>query len=127
MESVMSDKGFQSLVDVIRHQAECRGEKTALQFADGDGAALSLSYGELDRRARAIAAQLQQRTPLGSRALLLDRSAFNFVLSFFGCLYAGVIAVPIYAPGSKARNNARVAAVVTDSDPDIVLDRKSVV
>jgi amino acid adenylation domain-containing protein len=122
MTSVVSSKAFQSIVEVLRYHAEFRGDKTALEFASGDeGGEQSLTFAELDRHARAIGGQLQLRVGPGSRALLLDRSGYSFVLSFFGCLYAGVVAVPIYSPGSRARSNARVAAVVADAEPDIVL------
>ena len=57
-----------------------------------------LTRGELDRRARALAARLQARGLAGRRALLLYPPGLEFIAAFFGCLYAGVVAVPAYPP-----------------------------
>ncbi len=53
---------------------------------------------DLDRRARAIAVQLRAHCVPGDRALLVFPAGLDFLTSFFGCLYAGVIAVPAYPP-----------------------------
>ena len=42
----------------------------------------------------AIAAELQDRTVPGERAVLLFPPGLDFISAFFGCMYAGVIAVP---------------------------------
>ena len=39
----------------------------------------------------------------GERALLLYPPGLEFIAAFFGCLYAGVVAVPAYLPGSTGR------------------------
>lgn len=61
------------------------------------------SYGELDSRARIIAGFLQDHARPGDRILLFQPPDIEYVASFFGCLYAGMIAVPLYPlrPGQK--------------------------
>ena len=75
----------------------------------------------LDSRARSIAADLQgTRLWVGERALLLYPAGLEFIAAFFGCLYAGVVAVPSNLPRLN-RPMPRLQAIVTDSRPRAVL------
>ena len=101
-----------TLVAMLRGLAECHGDKVALRFSwngDGEGGS-QLTYHELDVRARAIAAGLQQLGATGHRALVFYRPGLDFITGFFGCLYAGVAAVPVHV-----RMGSRLAAVVPDA------------
>ena len=81
-----------------------------------------LSYAELDRRARAIAVRLRGRAGLGDRAVLLLPSGPDYVAAFFGCLYAGVIAVPAYPPESvRPQHLARIQGILADAQPQVIL------
>ena len=85
-----------NLVEILRRRAQEHPEKVAYIFLeDGEKREDPLTYGELDRRARAIAAQLEKDGLSGERALLLYPPGLDFIGAFFGCLYAGVIAVPL--------------------------------
>src|SRR5690606_5942588 len=81
---------------------------------DGEREGARLTFGELDRRARAIAARLQETTEAGERALILYPPSLDYIASFFGCLYAGVIAVPAYPrdPARLQRTLPRLQAIV---------------
>src|SRR5262249_10989208 len=57
---------------------------------------------DLERRALALGAALQQRGLAGERALILLPPGLAFVDVFLGCLCAGVVAVPA-APPAHAR------------------------
>ncbi len=57
-------------------------------------ATAACSYAELDRRARAVAARLGGALPPGSRVLLVYRPGPDLAGAFYGCLYAGMVAVP---------------------------------
>ncbi|MGW7003243.1 AMP-binding protein [Streptomyces sp. NPDC054933] len=61
-------------------------------------ATAACSYAELDRRARAVAARLGGALPPGSRVLLAYRQGPDFAGAFYGCLYAGMVAVPYLLP-----------------------------
>jgi acyl-CoA synthetase (AMP-forming)/AMP-acid ligase II len=71
---------------------------------DGETEGEQLSYGELDRRSRAIASQLQGLGLSGERALLLYPPGLDYLAAFFGCLYAGVVAVPAYPPRNPTQH-----------------------
>ena len=88
----------------------------------GDDAAVALTYADLDTRARAIAAHLQQRAARTERALLLMPTGVAYVTGFLGALYAGAIAVPAYPPESQRRQHLeRVAGLARDAAPRFIL------
>ena len=61
---------FSTLVDLLHYRAHYQPDKQAYIFLqNGETESGSLTYGELDRQARAIASHLQQWQ--GERALLL--------------------------------------------------------
>ncbi len=79
-----------------------------------------LNRGDLDRRARALAVRLQARGLAGGRALLLYPPGLEFLVAFFGCLYARVVAVPAYPPRPN-RPMGRMMSIVDDARPAAVL------
>ena len=86
-----------NLFDVVRQHASTRPDKVAyVALLDRETETGSLTFGELDRQARIIATYLQQKVSVGDRVLLLYPAGLDFVAGFFGCLYAGMIAVPTY-------------------------------
>lgn len=110
-----------TLVELLRLRAEHHGNDSAFSYAvDGEQELEELTYGQLDTRARAVAARLQQSGLTGSRAILLYPSGLEFLEAFFGCLYAGVIAVPAYPP-RRNRNAGRIEQVVRDAEASVVL------
>ncbi|PRD26217.1 UNVERIFIED_CONTAM: lgrB [Trichonephila clavipes] len=112
-----------TLVQALRRRAEQAPERLALRFlAEDDGEGVLLSYAELDQRARTIAAALQARAGFGERAVLLFPSGPDYVAAFFGCLYAGVIAVPAYPPESaRPHHQQRLLSIVADAEPRLIL------
>src|SRR4051812_22166899 len=112
---------FPTLVDAVRWWAEQRPEHVALAFLpDGEQERARLTYADIDRAARRTAAGLRQLAAPGDRVLLCCSSSPDFVSSFLGCLYAGIIAVPVPAPGTT-RHIDRLAGIVADSGATLVL------
>ena len=112
-----------SLVQALAQRAAQTPDKIALRFlADAPGEQAVLSYRDLDRRARTIAAALQARAGFGDRAVLLFPSGPDYVAAFFGCLYAGVIAVPAYPPEStRHHHQQRLLSIIDDAEPRLLL------
>lgn len=81
------------------------------------------SYQEIHARAASIAHSLLHVTKPGSRALLLYPPGLEYVAAFFGCLQAGVIAVPAYPPNplQLERSLSRLRGIARDADPAVVL------
>ena len=93
-----------TLVELLQHRCKTRPERIVYTFlADGETESGNLSYEELDRQARAIAVQLQHLRAGGSRAILVYpyTAGLEFIAAFFGCLYAGVVAVTDNPPRSS--------------------------
>lgn len=86
---------------------------------------LELTYGELDRRARAVAAMLQECAAPGERALLVYPTGPDYMAAFLGCLYAGIIAVPAYPP-EFGRQAGRLEAIALDCRPVLALTTSEV-
>jgi acyl-CoA synthetase (AMP-forming)/AMP-acid ligase II len=110
-----------TLVEVLRARADAEGDRVAFTFlADGEREAARWSCAELDRRARAIGAHLQARLAAGDRVVLAYPPGLDFIAAFFGCLYAGMIAVPMPMPNPR-RPGERLSAVAEDCRPAMQL------
>jgi len=121
VESFVYASEFPTYVDLLRHRALQQPNQYAYTFlVDGEKEELNVTYEELDRKARAIAAVLQRTVAPGDRALLLYPSGLDYVFAFYGCLYAGVAAVPAYPP-SQNKHLARIQAIIADAQAKIVL------
>lgn len=113
--------GPPNLVDLLRHLAVHKGDELAFAYlVDGENEEISITYAELDRQARGIAAWLQAYGLQGQRAMLLYPPGLEFITAFFGCLYAGVVAVPAYPPRMN-RSLARIQAIAADCDARVAL------
>jgi acyl-CoA synthetase (AMP-forming)/AMP-acid ligase II/acyl carrier protein len=118
-EVVLSE--YSSVVELLRWRALRSRDETAFVFVSDDGRSKqALSYGELDRLARCVAAKVQSRCAPGDRALLLYPHGLDFITGFLGCLYAGVVAVPATAPRSQ-RNAEKLHILIDDLDTRLVL------
>ena len=90
---------FSNIVELLLYRAGVEPDTRAYTYLQADGqVGLTLTYGELDRQARAIAVRLQQLAAPGERAIMLYGPGLEAVPAFFGCQYAGLIAVPIIPP-----------------------------
>lgn len=104
-----------NLVDCLRYWTDQQASQVAFYFTDGEGDDRRLTYAELDAQARAIGAVLADQGVSGERVLLLYPPGLDFVKGFFGCLYAGAVAVPAYPP-RRNRYMARIEAISSDAE-----------
>ena len=95
-----------TLVEVLLRHATERPDATAYVFLREDGAEETLTFGQLARRAQAIAGQLQALTCVGERAILLYQPGLDFIEAILACFFARLVAVPV----APLRNAARAAA-----------------
>ncbi|HEU0077587.1 MAG TPA: fatty acyl-AMP ligase, partial [Longimicrobiaceae bacterium] len=116
-----------TLVELLRSRAQRHPERTAFTFLlDGEQEGESLTYASLEAEARRIGALLLEQGLRGERVLLLVPPGHEFVASYFGCLYAGAVAVPVFPPRHN-RTLGRLLAIVADADARAVLATDEVI
>ncbi|MDG2486578.1 MAG: AMP-binding protein [Roseibacillus sp.] len=109
---------------MLRHRASVDPDKTAFIYLAGDDLDESrLTYGELDREARSIAANLSEHDVVGRPVILLEAPGLQFMAALFGCLYAGAIVVPNYPPAGKETSKAssRFLRIAHDARPSALV------
>ncbi|MEC4574221.1 fatty acyl-AMP ligase [Streptomyces virginiae] len=125
LDAALDQIRHETVVDALRaHAARIPDHPLFTFLPDGEEAEPTLTFAALDAKARAVAASLQTaHVEPGSRALLLFQPGQDFVVAFFGCLYAGVVAVPAYLPhpAQRARGLLRLAGIAEDAQPSAVL------
>lgn len=112
---------LKSLPAVLQHRASTQPDRLAYVFLpDGESEEIQLTYSQLDDRARRIAVAVSDVAAPGDRAVMLYPPGLDFVSAFFGCLYAGVVAVPLYPPRPN-RKLDRLEGVIDDCDAKVAL------
>ena len=121
MSSLKNKIKAATLVDILRNRAREQPNFSIYNFlVDGENEKLDLTYGELEQKAKAIAAYLQSITSPQDRVLLLYPAGLDYITAFFGCLYAGVIAIPAYPPRPNRSLN-RIQNILHNAQTDIAL------
>ncbi len=124
-DAVAAPSTTSTLVDVLRWHAARHPERVHIRLL-ADGGLTSMTYDDLDRDARAVAAGLAGReVPAGSSIAIMLPTGRGYFATFFGALYAGCVPVPIYPPGKPSvleehllrqagvLDNARAVVLVT--------------
>lgn len=117
----MQESPCDSFVDVLRSHARARPDALAYVFVgDTESELARWTFADVDARARAIAVEILARSECGDRALLLYASGIEFIAAFFGCLYAGVVAVPAYPP-RRGRSLERFESIARNAGASLCL------
>jgi amino acid adenylation domain-containing protein len=132
MSNINSDPGLaadpdpSTMIDILRRRGVHQEHRLAYTFlVDGEAEKIDLTYGELDRRSRAIGASLQLAQAAGAPVLLLYPPGLEFITAFLGCLYAGAIAVPAYPPRLN-RSQLRLQKIIEDTQATVSLTTRAV-
>lgn len=114
---------FASIVEALRTHAEEGCPSTVSYVIDGEHETESLSFAQLDRRAAALAAVLQEYGASGERVIVIQPPGLHYMASVLGCFYAGATLVPAFTPASMraARAAARLRAIAHDARARFVL------
>ncbi|SPM39751.1 Acyl-CoA synthetase (AMP-forming)/AMP-acid ligase II [Mycobacterium numidiamassiliense] len=113
-----------NLVKHVEKWAKVRGSKLAYRFIDysteRDGVERDIVWSDFSARNRAVGARLQQVTQPGDRIAILCPQNLDYLIAFFGALYAGRIAVPLFDPAEPG-HIGRLHAVLDDCTPSTIL------
>jgi acyl-CoA synthetase (AMP-forming)/AMP-acid ligase II len=121
---MIENRKVNTLVELLQYQAIHQPTKKAYIFlADGKEERNNLTYFELDKKVRAVARKLQILGATGERALLLYPPGLEFIVAFYSCLYAGVIAVPVPPPDATRlkRTLPRIQSILKDAQASLML------
>ena len=123
---------FATLAELLRDRAMALPDRIAYAFLrDGFEPSQTFSFGDLDRRARAIAVALQESAVAirpGDRVLLIYPAGIEFIAGFFGCLYAGAVPIPAPAPDQARFKRAfpRLRGIIDDATARLILTTESI-
>lgn len=109
-----------SFLSLLKQRAAESPERRAYLFLAAGKETASLTFSELDRRARAVGARLTSAGARGERVVLLLPPGTEYIAAFFGCQAAGAVAVPAYPPRQNHHLN-RLLAILDDARPRVVL------
>ncbi len=109
----------QTLAGLLRWRAHAQPDREAFVFI-GDSRTERVSYREIAVRAEALACALAGIATPGARVGIACPPGLDFVAAFFGCMFAGCVAVPVQPPGRRA-DAARWQALMNDARPAAVL------
>lgn len=113
-----------TMIDLLRDRAAAQPDECAYTFLDdGEAPGASFTWRQLERRSRAVAAEIARRVPPGARVLVMFPPSLDFIPAFLGVLYAGAIAVPAYPPtGARAdRTASRLSGMIEDAGVGLVV------
>jgi acyl-CoA synthetase (AMP-forming)/AMP-acid ligase II len=115
-----------TLADLLEHRAQATPAALAYSFLDSHLDESRCTYAELHRRALAVAARLRPIVQADDRVLVCHLPGLDYVAAFFGCLYAGAIAVPVYPP-QYHQSFDRIRAIIADARPRAALTSQAIV
>lgn len=106
--------------NAIRAQCVLHSDLLAFTFcSEISGHCDNLTFGDLDRHAMALSERLGENLNSGERILLCFSPGLEFIVAYCACLYAGLVAVPMYPPGR--RRNETLARIASDARPSLIL------
>lgn len=110
---------------LIQHENNLPDKTVYFFLEDGVLESSSITYSGLVKKAKAIAAALLAAGNKGDRVLLLFPTGIPFITAFFGCFFAGMVAVPAYPP-KRSRPNERFKSIVESSSPAFILSTQDI-
>ncbi|WP_157832246.1 fatty acyl-AMP ligase [Pseudomonas sp. 09C 129] len=111
-----------SIIDKLCERARTSSSQRAFEFLSSKGVSEQvLDYAELKRSASRVAAMLKAAgAGVGERVLILCQPGPEYVTAFFGCLYAGAVAVPLFPPRNRL-HVSRVVSILNDAQASLLL------
>src|ERR1700721_383902 len=98
---------FSSLVTLLAKRAETQPDDPAYLFLSDRGTEeAALTFRELYEAAQALAVRLARVARPGDRAILVFPPGLEFLVAFFGCQIARVVAVPMMVPRPQSARDA---------------------
>ena len=112
---------MKNLQQILEHYALKYPQKKAIRFLGrGEEETESITYLKFQQQVKNVAVQLSSQYKIGDTALLIFDASIDVIIAFWGCVYAGIIAVPIPIPnGKKGMDN--VAHIMEDASVNLII------
>jgi len=128
----MQPTDFNNIVELAQNRALEHPDRDCVIFLeDGENNAVKISYLENDHAARTVAVSLQRLgITKGERVLIILPNGLEFVKIFYGCLYAGILAVPLAEPAGTQNLEAYLETflpTLSVSKPNLLIGNASLV
>ncbi|MDZ8086370.1 MAG: AMP-binding protein [Nostoc sp. DedQUE12b] len=118
---MIKSQGFNNLAEVLTYWTEVQPDRRAYTMLDSHGAENSyITYKDMYSQAIDIAQGLLSQGLRSQNAILLYPPGIEFIVAFFGCLYAGVLPAPIHIPKHN-RSNKKIADIVVATKASAIL------
>ena len=119
---------FNNLVELFQIRCEQCPDSPLYYFSNTGLVQDNVVYTYLDfeKTVKSIAALIQKNTTPGDRVLLIFEPGIEYILTFWACLYAGVLSVPAYPPANK-NTVEKLQAIIESAEPKIILSNKSII
>lgn len=112
--------GLTDFVEILTGRAESKPDDVAYIFVDNKGNEKKIRYGELHEKVKSLAAKMQIKHKKNTRAFLFFRPGLDFIIAYYACLYANIIAVPV-AHSKNIRGIEKISKIFENADCDIFL------
>ena len=104
LPEVLAPFSAATLIEVLAHHVHSHGGRPHVLLWRSEDDEQTISYAELDRKSRTIAAGLTERGLVpGDRVAIMLPTEAAFFAAFVGVLYAGGVPVPVYPPFRRAQ------------------------
>ena len=108
-------------------KAQGEADKVLYRYWDyndsAEGVLREYTREEINTRIKAVCVRLQQVTKRGDRVAILANNSPEYVYSFLGIMYAGLVPVPLYDPTEPGHAD-HLTAVLDSSTPVAVMTNK---
>src|SRR3979490_1204792 len=112
---------YSSIVTLLAKHAQSQPDERAYLFLGDHGAEEAvITFRELHDAAQALAVRLAKIARPGDRAILVFPPGLEFMIAFFGCQIARVIAVPMMMPRRQSARDSS-AAIMANCEPVVAL------
>lgn len=117
--NIEHNKQNETIVNYLQTHARNHSELPAFTFLQG-GSESTYTFAQLEKNAYQLAQGLLTLGRSGDRVVVLCPPGLDYITALFGCMFAGMVAVPLYPPRLKQRTD-RIQKVLSSSGAKIIL------
>ena len=86
---------MKTIIDLLTEHVQAEADQVLYRYWENGGISDQLTAADLDQRARAVAARLQEVSAPGDRVIIVLPQSLHPITAFFACMFTGTVAVPV--------------------------------